>query len=278
MAVAHFLFHSALIVFVYIEFPDDAGGVNGAARSVTTQREWEELTNRLLKDASTEMAAAKQLRSFVDVTLNYALEELSKQVDRTNEEFRKRIRDTQHAKAQLGQLQIQTQHKIADMLKSIGDLQIELDAKEQYLALCHNRLENRAMRPGTELCRDRVQDTLATEMQTLRQTIHHLEHMIDEVRIRQSHTHHIACRHLLCVFVSVCIFDVRNLFCCVDLIAIQFVSICLLTSSLIFIALSLFVLISSQKPPIATYCTPGSWKTKKWTDSTVDFKSIPLIA
>lgn len=155
-------------------------------RSATTQHEWEELTNRLLKDASNEIAASKQLRSFVDVTLNYAIEELSKQVDRTNEEFRKRIRDTQHAKAQLEQLQLHTQQKIADMLKNISDLQIELDAKEKYLALCHNRLENRTMRPGTELCRDRVQATLAIEMQTLRQTIHHLKHMIDEVRIRTS--------------------------------------------------------------------------------------------
>lgn len=110
-------------------------------------------------------------------------------MDRTNDEFRKRIHDAQHAKAQLEQLQLHTQQKIADMLKNINDLQIELDAKQKYLALCHNRLQNRAMRPGTELCRDRVQDTLAIEMQTLRQTIHRLKQMIDEVRIRQLHTH-----------------------------------------------------------------------------------------
>lgn len=140
------------------------------------------MTNHLLKNTSNEIASSKQLRSFADISLNRTIEELSKQVDRTNEEFYKRISDTQYAKRTLENLQQQTQQKINDIIKNINDLQIELDAKEKYLLLCCNRLENRALRPGTELCRDRVQDTLLMEKQTLEKTIHHLKHMIDEVR------------------------------------------------------------------------------------------------
>lgn len=149
--------------------------------STTTQQEWEDLTYKLVQKSSQEIASSKQLRSFVDILLNRTIEELSKQVDRTSDEFRRRIEDTRYAKQTLEGLQQQTQQKISDIIKNITELQNELDAKESYLALCHNRLENRALRPGTELCKDRVQETLITELQTLQQTIHHLKHMIDEV-------------------------------------------------------------------------------------------------
>lgn len=66
-------------------------------------------------------------------------------------------------------------------MKNIIELRTELDDKEKFLILCQNRLENRAQRPGTELCKDRVQDSLLMEMQTLQHTIQHLKHMIDQV-------------------------------------------------------------------------------------------------
>lgn len=113
--------------------------------------------------------------------MNRTIEELSKQVDRTSDEFRKRIADTRHSKQTLECLQMTTQQKISEILKNITELQNELEAKETYLKLVYNRLENRSLRPGPELCKDRVQETLTAELQTLQETVHHLKCMIDEV-------------------------------------------------------------------------------------------------
>lgn len=121
------------------------------------------------------------MRSFTDISLNHAIEEIQKKIEYTSDEFLKRIDDTQYGKTTLEAIQNQTQLKISDILKNLTELRTELDGKERFLALCKNRLENRAQRPGTELCRDRVQDSLIMEMHTLQETIHHLKHMIDQV-------------------------------------------------------------------------------------------------
>lgn len=150
--------------------------------SVTTQNEWEHLTHTLLQNSSNEIASSKQLRSFTDISLSRTLEDLSKQVNRTTEQFCKRIGDTTYSKCALEEQQNQTQIKINDIKKNLINLQTELEAKETFLILCKNRLENRALRPGTELCKDRVHDTLVNELHTLQETIHHLQHMIKKVR------------------------------------------------------------------------------------------------
>lgn len=149
--------------------------------SVTTQSEWEQLTHSLLQKASNEVTSSKQLRSFADISLSRSLEDVSKQVNRTSEQFYKRIGDATFAKTSLESQQNQTQLKINDIKGNLINLQTELEAKERFLVLCQNRLENRALRPGTELCKDRVHGTLVNEMQTLQETIHHLKHMIQKV-------------------------------------------------------------------------------------------------
>lgn len=149
--------------------------------SVTTQNEWEQLTHTLLQKSSNEIASSKQFRSFTDISLNRTLEDLSKQVNRTTQEFYKRIGDATYAKTALETQQNQTQVKINDIKTNLINLQTELEAKERFLVLCQNRLENRAFRPGTELCKDRVHETLVNEMHTLQETIHNLQQMIKKV-------------------------------------------------------------------------------------------------
>lgn len=148
---------------------------------VTTQKEWEQLTHSLLQNSSNEIASSKQLRSFADLSLNQSLESVTKQVNRTTEAFYQRIGDSTYAKTSLEAQQNHTHSKINDIKSNLVNLQTELYAKEQFLILCQNRLENRALRPGTELCKDRVHGTLVNEMQTLQQTIHHLKHLIQKV-------------------------------------------------------------------------------------------------
>lgn len=135
----------------------------------------------MLQNSSNEVASSKQLRSFADLSLNQSLESVTKQVNRTTEAFYQRIGDSTYAKTSLEAQQNQTHSKINDIKSNLVNLQTELHAKEQFLILCQNRLENRALRPGTELCKDRVHGTLVNEMHTLQQTIHHLKHMIQKV-------------------------------------------------------------------------------------------------
>lgn len=123
------------------------------------------------------------MRSFADISLSRTLEDVTKQINRTTEAFFKRIGDATFAKSSLEAQQNQTQLKINDIKKNLVNLQTELESKERFLVLCQNRLENRALRPGTELCKDRVHGTLVNEMQTLQETIHHLKHMIQKVGI-----------------------------------------------------------------------------------------------
>lgn len=113
--------------------------------------------------------------------MSRTIEDLSKQVNRTTEEFFKRIGDAMFAKSALETQQNQTQLKIGDIKKNLVNLQAELEAKEKFLVLCQNRLENRALRPGTELCKDRVHGTLVNEMHTLQETIQNFKHMIQKV-------------------------------------------------------------------------------------------------
>lgn len=135
-----------------------------------------------MQKTSKLIAESKQLRSFIDVLLNHATESVSKVVQRVNEAFRKRIADTRLAKESLEHLQKDTLQKLKDIATNIAELKTEIEAKEKYMKLCQNRLENRAQRPGPELCNDRVQQALAIELQTLQQTVAHLNHMIAEVK------------------------------------------------------------------------------------------------
>lgn len=146
-----------------------------------TQSEWETLTEDLIRNASNEIASSLQLRSYTDITLTSTIEEIERQIDCTSNELAKRIDDTHYAKTLLETVQSQTQKKINDILENMTELRTELDAKLKYLNLCTNRLKNRTLRYSTELCKDRVQDSLIVEMQTLQQTIEHLKQMIDQV-------------------------------------------------------------------------------------------------
>lgn len=109
------------------------------------------------------------------------MESVSKQVQRVNQAFRKRISDTRLAKETLECLQKDTTQKLKDIAANMIELQTEIAAKVKYIQLCENRLKNRAQRPGPELCNDRVQQALTAEYRTLHQTLAHLNQMIAEV-------------------------------------------------------------------------------------------------
>lgn len=148
---------------------------------MTTQREWEELTHGLVLKSSSQLSAAKQMRSLIDVLIRQSIENVSKRVQAANEEFRRRISETRLAKEALEQLQSTTMQKLSDIANNVNELRAEVSEKDLFVSRCKHRLANRAQRPGPELCRDRAHEALVSELHALQHTIEHLNRMVAEV-------------------------------------------------------------------------------------------------
>lgn len=149
--------------------------------SNTTNEEWKNITATAIQNTAKELNSAMPLRSYVDIILKQIVEDLSNQVGRTNEAFTKRITETRYGKNVLEGIHNQTALKVNEMTRNITKIEKEIADKEGYLALVQMRLANRAQRPGVELCKDAVQDTLLRELETLRETVGNLNQMLMEV-------------------------------------------------------------------------------------------------
>lgn len=142
------------------------------------------MTQTGIQNTAKELNSAMPLRSYVDIILKQSVEDLINQVGRTNESFAKRISETRYQKTVLENIHNQTAQKVNDITRNITRIEKEIADKEGYLALVQMRLANRAQRPGTELCRDKVQDTLINELQLLRNTVGSLNQALAEVKIK----------------------------------------------------------------------------------------------
>lgn len=149
--------------------------------STITHEEWERVTHGLVEKAAKEIANSKQLRSYFDVLMKQVVEDMSKQVYKVNEVFRKRITEYRHAKSVLEEIHKQSAQKVNDINRNIADLEKEMMEKEGYVRVCQMRLGSRAQRPMTELCNDKVEASLLKEYRTLRETVVNLSQMISEV-------------------------------------------------------------------------------------------------
>lgn len=162
------------------------------------------MTHQIIQKALKNLNCSVQLRSYIDVLLKQTMENIAKQVSRTTETFRKRISKTRYDKTVLEGIQKETTIKLNDVLNKIAELKNEITEKDKYVNLCQTRLSNRAQRPGPELCRDRVQETLMTELRTLEETLKNLNLVMAEVKYR------------LCYVIGTKCFDesISNVFCC----------------------------------------------------------------
>lgn len=144
------------------------------------------MTNRNIAATAKELNSAKPLRSYIDILLRQVVEDLESQVSITNEAYKKRIGETRYAKIRLENLHRESSNQVNEVTRNITRLEKELSDKEGYLALAQMRLANRAQRPGVEMCRDAVQDTLVKELNALRETCVKLSRMLDEVTGRKT--------------------------------------------------------------------------------------------
>lgn len=149
--------------------------------TITTHQEWEEMTHQVIQKALKHVNTSVQLRSYIDVLLKQVLESTQKQVYRTTEMFHKRISKTCYDKTVLQGIQKETTIKLNDVLNKISELKNEISEKVKYVNLCQTRLNNRSQRPGTELCRDRVEASLKKEHKMLEETFKNLNQLMIEV-------------------------------------------------------------------------------------------------
>lgn len=147
----------------------------------STDPEWIKETQRNIEGTVKEINLAKSLRSYIDIILKQIVEDLENQVQRTNEAFRNRISEMRYMKVKLEGLHCHTAKQVNEITRNITKLEKELAQKEGFVALSQMRLGNRAQRPGLELCKDKVQDTLMRELLALKETCRKISHMIDQV-------------------------------------------------------------------------------------------------
>lgn len=121
------------------------------------------------------------MRSYIDILLRQVVEDIETQVSRTNESFKKRISETRYAKIRLENLHRESSNQVNEITRNITRLEKELADKEGYIALVQTRLANRTQRPGVEMCKDLVHDTLVSELRMLRETCAKLRKMLEEV-------------------------------------------------------------------------------------------------
>lgn len=120
------------------------------------------------------------MESYIDIILKQIVEDLTNQINRTNEAFNKRISETRYVKNRLEDIHNETFKQVMEMRKNLTRLEKELAEMEGYLALTQMRLANRCQRPGAELCKDNPQETLMTELLNIRKTVGSLNQMFAE--------------------------------------------------------------------------------------------------
>lgn len=144
---------------------------------------WETATHQMVTKTTKETAVSKQTRSYFDVLMKKAIEEISKQFYNVSELFRKRISEYRHAKKLLEDIHKQSAQKVNEINANIVALEKEMLEKEGYVRVCQMRLGSRAQRPLSERCDDKVEATLMKEYRTLRETVVNLDRMIAEVSL-----------------------------------------------------------------------------------------------
>lgn len=114
--------------------------------------------------------------------LKQAAEDIRHQVDRTNAAFCKRIAEVRYTKTKLENVHKETVHQVNELTRTVTKLEKEIAEKEGYVALAQVRMANRAHRPGIELCKDNVYNSLKKELAALRETVAKLDHMLVQSR------------------------------------------------------------------------------------------------
>ncbi|KAG8231272.1 hypothetical protein J437_LFUL011126 [Ladona fulva] len=142
---------------------------------ITTEKEWDEFTQKNLSTAVKEVNNSKILKPCLNLLIKQTAEDLNKQFIITNLAFGRRIDDTKEIKNKLEDEHKQVIAEANVLTNNILHLEKAISEKEKYVALAHTRLGLRAQRPNVEHCKDTVALALAKELLDLQQSVKDLQ-------------------------------------------------------------------------------------------------------
>ncbi|CAG9759484.1 unnamed protein product [Ceutorhynchus assimilis] len=128
-----------------------------------TPEEWNEYTRNNIENAAKEINSGRQFRSYTDIVIRKAINELWNQYYVVNNAFKLRIQEVRDVKSEIEIQHGQIVRQANELIRTIADLDKTLAEKQSFLTLSHNRLDNRSRRPGMELCKDLVEAVLVHE-------------------------------------------------------------------------------------------------------------------
>lgn len=142
--------------------------------------EWQDFSHKNIEAAEQQRTNSVNLRSMVDTSLATSCNDMTEQVERTNEALAKRVRELKESKTRLeGQL-AETLRQFIEQEENIKNLRKAIEDKVIPMKLAQTRLDSRAQRPNVELTRDAVQFRLLKEVDELDEQLQRLRRRLAE--------------------------------------------------------------------------------------------------
>jgi len=142
--------------------------------------EWQDFSHKNIEAAEQQRSNSINLRSMVDTSLATSCNDMTVQVERTNEALAKRVRELKESKTRLeGQL-AETLRQFIEQEENIKNLRKAIEDKVIPMKLAQTRLDSRAQRPNVELTRDAVQFRLLKEVDELDDQLQRLRRRLAE--------------------------------------------------------------------------------------------------
>ncbi|XP_032664952.1 tektin-B1 isoform X2 [Odontomachus brunneus] len=132
--------------------------------------------------ADDKLSDSYSFRETTRVMREHSWNDIRAQQDATDYTLRKRIYQTQKARNELDWQKLKVQKEMEVLKKEITRLEGALTSKIDVVKCAQTRLENRAYRPGYELCKDDVETGLWSEVLQLKQTKENLNGAIESAK------------------------------------------------------------------------------------------------
>ncbi|XP_029173358.1 tektin-2-like [Nylanderia fulva] len=143
---------------------------------------WLDRCQRLKMLVENELTDNYTFREAMRVMKECARNDIKAQQDATDYTLRKRIYQTQKARNEMEWQKLKVQKEMEVLGKEIIQLEEALMNKTGVVKCVETRLENRAYRPGSELCKDEVELGLKGEVLQLKQTKEDLIQIIEHAK------------------------------------------------------------------------------------------------
>ncbi|NWQ67040.1 TEKT1 protein, partial [Neopipo cinnamomea] len=158
-------------------YADNAVKIEG---NFVSPKDWVDFSNINVEKADKQRNNSLALRALIDGILSQTANDMRKHCEMVNVAFRNRVKEVKDAKHKLETLLAMVMDETASQEKNIAALKKAIADKEGPAKVAQSRLEARSHRPNVELCYDRVQSSLMSEVQEITKNIQRQVEMMKE--------------------------------------------------------------------------------------------------